>query len=241
MGDVSETTSYPVKTTEIGAEDAGQDQTQVLLKINVKQIFDYCFLDEGNPTTEAGKHCKKAAKAENKKSEGAQIKRSMLRLWVVDPGQISYCRVKRSWDPKSLTWQQWKQHKDSVDDCRTVNAPKKNEFVALDVTDWLRDWVSDTKSNYGLVVRSAQKNDKFRFRTNVGGKGEEAGTWPRLSMSCHGDQVAPDAVFKESSAMLKHNTPDSDKYDPLHNQKNVGPRMLDHTKYAIHSLYGNDL
>ena len=63
----------------------------------------------------------------------------------------------------------------------------------------MRDWVSDSKTNFGIVVLPSG-SDAASFVNFMDPDAEQR---PRLSMSCHGDRADATAVFKEKKVNFK--------------------------------------
>jgi ribosomal 50S subunit-recycling heat shock protein len=64
----------------------------------------------------------------------------------------------------------------------------------------MRDWVTDPKkANFGITIRGQSRN----LVSIASHLHTDANMRPRLSLSCHGDRVAAEAVFKEKHVSLK--------------------------------------
>merc|ERR1712054_696564 len=96
----------------------------------------------------------------DKTTEGAMVKVSYLRLFTAEPGidaEICNLGVNKK-EPKALN-DKWSQ-----DDCtyeRVEKNPKlecksfksvKNDFVRVDVSDWVRGWRTDKTTNIGVLI-----------------------------------------------------------------------------------------
>eukprot|EP00943_MAST-04B_sp_MAST-4B-sp1_P008074 g8074.t1 len=141
----------------------------------------------------------------DKTSEGAMVKSAMLRLYVTDPSKkgFRYCMNTKPWKASEITYKSFKANiEDSVTDCNSAVAAKRDEFVALDISDYFRKWVSDEKTNFGITIfHQGDFKDAVGFSSaNV--KGADAVQKPRLNLACHGDHVKSDMVFKERAAKL---------------------------------------
>ena len=62
----------------------------------------------------------------------------------------------------------------------------------------MRAWVTDPSTNFGMAF-IATGNDNVGLVSQLD---PDANERPRLSMSCHGDQVPYEVVFKASEAKL---------------------------------------
>ena len=81
-------------------------------------------------------------------------------------------------------------------------AKKRDEFVALDISDYFRKWVTDEKTNFGITIfHQGDFKDAVGF-SSAKVKGADAVQKPRLNLACHGDHVKSDMVFKERTAKL---------------------------------------
>ena len=131
--------------------------------------------------------------------EGGMIKRSVIRFKVLDPSPqpIKVCKIIRPWNPKEVTYNT-KPAYDGAGNCVTIRATTKNEWVRLDVSEWMRAWVTDPSTNFGMAF-IATGNDNVGLVSQLD---PDANERPRLSMSCHGDQVPYEVVFKASEAKL---------------------------------------
>jgi hypothetical protein len=141
----------------------------------------------------------------SKAEEGAMIKSSKLRLFVTSQSGTSfkYCKNIKPWD-SDITFNTFsEQVMPGMTDCKTAKASRIYNFVALDVTDWVRDWISNRKSNYGFtIIHDGVKSDAVSF-SSPSVSGELALQRPRLSLSCHGDNAASDLTFKAKYASLQ--------------------------------------
>ena len=157
-------------------------KSSLLLKLQVPQVID-------------------------KSAEGAMIKRALLRLYVTDGSSkpFYYCKGRYGM-PMNMNYKQFNvTYFNYLDDCRIAYARKVDEFVALDISDWMRDWVNGFGSRTiailfdGGAPGKTVKADAVGFATP---KADIAGQRPRLSLSCHGDRVEPLVVFKEQKVRL---------------------------------------
>merc|ERR1711937_73601 len=128
------------------------------------------------------------------------IKQAVLRLMVTDASSrpLKVCRNTAAYSAASVTF----DTRPSIDenDCLTVKANTENNWASIDISEWIRDWVTDPKkANFGMTVRG-QSRDLVSFATHLH---SDSNMRPRLSLSCHGDRVAPEAVFKEKAVTLK--------------------------------------
>jgi hypothetical protein len=155
-------------------------------------------------------------------TEGAMIKKAKLRLFVTDGSHrpFYYCLTKFPWDASRVTYNEWNRtiFPSYLSDCRKGPPTKSDEFVTLDVSDWMRLWTTNAHSgrgvNGGIAIifdggaperGKETKPDVVAFATTKVGN-ENAAQRPRLSLSCHGDRVSPTVVFKENrkaSTLLK--------------------------------------
>ena len=151
------------------------DEARVLMKLKTKSFID-------------------------KTIEGATIKRSVLRLLVADESEneIIVCKLIRKWSAGDVTWNTQPAYDGPKDKCVTAKAEKKNEWIDLDISDWVREWVSDPAKNFGMVFMPTGK-DSASFISHLD---PDANQRPRLTMSCHGDRTDSSHVFKATKAFL---------------------------------------
>lgn len=182
-------TTYKESTNGWAPLRADDKQTlQMVLRVNLGDIFD-------------------------KTTEGAMIKVGYLRLFTAEAGvdgEICNLGANKK-DAKALT-EKWSQ-----DDCtfeRVEKNPKqeckkfksvKNDFIRVDISDWVRGWRTDKTTNIGMLI--GIKSGTLRIAA-TDYSAAAADLRPRLSLSCHGDQANPDAVFKERRAEMV--VPDAD-------------------------------
>lgn len=147
----------------------------------------------------------------DKSTEGAMIKKAALRLYVTDSSTkpFYYCNSRYGMNVNNVNYKQFNiTYFRYLNDCRIGYARKTDEFVALDITTWMRDWVNGYGSRNiailfdGGAPGKTTKADAVGFAT---AKADIASQRPRLSISCHGDRVQPLVVFKEKKVELKHN------------------------------------
>ena len=175
------TTEYQtpgVSFTSVKGRDENNQisEQRILMRINVKRILD-------------------------KTMEGGMIKRSMLRLKVLDATKSPFyvCKIIRAWNPKTVTFKTAPAFDGPVSKCRKIVPVGVNNWVAVDISEWIRDWVTTPKTNYGLVF-FPPGSDTIGFVSQLD---PDANERPRLSLSCHGDKVDYDHVFKEKKGSLR--------------------------------------
>ena len=84
----------------------------------------------------------------------------------------------------------------------------KDDFVKLDVSNWVRGWRTVPSTNIGLLITTTDKAGVNVAAPDMDSK--NADLRPRLSLSCHGDQADPTLVrLKRTSTTVK--TADSSK------------------------------
>ena len=67
----------------------------------------------------------------------------------------------------------------------------------------MREWVTNPKSNFGVMF-FPPGSDNIGFVSQLD---PDANERPRLSLSCHGDRVDYDHVFKEKKGSLRRVAP----------------------------------
>jgi hypothetical protein len=151
------------------------DEARVLMKVKTKSFID-------------------------KTIEGATIKRAVLRLLVADESEneIIVCKLIRKWSAADVTWNSQPAYDSPQTQCITAKAEKKNEWIDLDISDWMREWVSNPAGNFGMVFMPTGK-DTASFISHLD---PDANQRPRLTLSCHGDRTDSSHVFKATKAYL---------------------------------------
>ena len=122
-----------------------------------------------------------------KSLQGQQLKTSFLRLFVLDDSvsEVLVCKIIRPWTASEVTWISKPAFDGPKSNCLSTKAPKKNEWVTLDISEWMRDWVSSPDTNYGITIIPTG-TDGVGFVSYLD---PDANQRPRLSLSCHGDQI----------------------------------------------------
>ena len=141
----------------------------------------------------------------DKTTEGAMVKTAILRLFTTDPSKkgFKYCMNTKPWKANTVTYKSFQDNiENSLEDCKSVKAKDKDEFVGLDISDYFRKWISDRKTNFGItIMHQGDFKDAVGFSTGKV-KGEDSVQMPRLNLACHGDHVRGDMVFKEQKVEI---------------------------------------
>jgi hypothetical protein len=167
-------THFSAKATE-STSRKGWAENVILLRLKVKKIMEKTVV-------------------------GEMIKQANLRLYVTDATKRDFqvCRNLNEYSAASVTFDT--RPRVQKNDCLTVKADKPNTWANIDISEWIREWVTDpAKHNFGIVIEG-QSRDFATFATHLD---KDSNKRPRLSLSCHGDRVASEAVFKESKVELK--------------------------------------
>ena len=130
---------------------------------------------------------------------GEQIKQAVLRLMITDATErpIKVCRNTAMYSAATVTYDTRPAY--DKDTCISVTATKENEWAPIDITEWMRDWVTDAATaNFGITILG-QSRDIVTFASHLNA---DANMRPRLSLSCHGDRVPAELVFKEKKVTL---------------------------------------
>merc|ERR1711871_1877900 len=71
-----------------------------------------------------------------------------------DPSKNSFiiCKVIRKWNAKTVTFKTAPAYDGPASKCRTVRPSGKNNWVAIDVSEWMREWVTNPKENFGMML-----------------------------------------------------------------------------------------
>lgn len=154
----------------------GKDESRILMKINTRKFLD-------------------------KTEEGAMVKRAVLRLMTLDntDDELTICRLIREWSSAEVTWVTQPAYDGPKEKCMIVKASKKNMWSDVDISDWMRVWMSEPEKNYGMVIVPSGK-DAATFVSHLD---PNANQRPRLSLSCHGDRADANLVFKSTKVELK--------------------------------------
>lgn len=141
----------------------------------------------------------------DKAADGSLVKVATLRIYTTTAGvPLSVCNLEADakagagnlgseW--KTLSYE--KVSKATKTGCITVTSVK-DDFVKIDVSNWVRSWRTDPKSNVGLYITTTSKEGVEVATPDMPTK--SADLRPRLSLSCHGDQADPNLVFKSKGA-----------------------------------------
>jgi hypothetical protein len=160
----------------------------------------------------------------DKSMEGAMVKKASLRLYVTDSSSkpFYYCKARYAMPINNMNYKQFNlTYFKYLQDCRIAYAKKTDEFVSLDLTEWVREWVNGFGSKNiailfdGGAPGKTVKADAVGFAT---AKADIPSQRPRLSLSCHGDRVQPLIVFKEKNVnLLTKNKNDRKHQHPKNN------------------------
>lgn len=141
----------------------------------------------------------------DKAADGSLVKVATLRIYTNTAGvPLSVCNIAS--DPKAgqhalqSDWKTISYNQASAatkTGCVTVTSVK-NDFVKIDVSNWVRSWRTDPKSNIGMYISTTSKDGVEVVAPDMSAK--SADLRPRLSLSCHGDQADPTLVFKSKAA-----------------------------------------
>jgi hypothetical protein len=141
----------------------------------------------------------KVRKIMEKTVVGEQIKQAVLRLMITDATErpIKVCRNTAMYSAATVTYDTRPAY--DKESCISVSAKKENEWAAIDISEWMRDWVTDAaKANFGVTI-VGESRDLVTFASHLNA---DSNMRPRLSLSCHGDRVAAELVFKEKKVKM---------------------------------------
>merc|ERR1711871_423752 len=211
----------PGSAVTTSREEDGKE-TRILMKIRTNQIL-------------------------SKSLQGQQLKTSFLRLFVLDNSvnDILVCKIIRPWTASEVTWISKPAFDGPKSNCLSTKAPKKNEWVTIDISEWMRDWISSPSTNYGITIIPTG-TDGVGFVSYLD---PDTNQRPRLSLSCHGDNfdtthsASNKFVFRETRSKLvserkkkvtkaqkTRKTPKKTKNKKTKTEKNSLPRRLRRTK-----------
>jgi hypothetical protein len=142
----------------------------------------------------------------DKATDGALIKVAKLRLYTNRAGvPMSVCSLETPQNAgNDALKSDWKTVSYNIAQAATKTGcisvtSVENDFVKIDVTNWLRIWRTDPEQNIGLYITTPSKSgDVDVAAPDMPAK--SADLRPRLSLSCHGDQADSEMVFKSAGA-----------------------------------------
>jgi hypothetical protein len=145
-------------------------------------------------------------------TDGALVKTSSLRLYTDKAGiPLKVCNIGERGDELKSDWKSISYNSvsgaPSMGCIETVSV--KDDFVKIDVTNWVRNWRTVPTSNIGMFITTTSKEGVNVAAPDASDK--DADIRPRLSLSCHGDQADPTLVFKRTSTKLTPVTKDDGK------------------------------
>jgi hypothetical protein len=76
----------------------------------------------------------------------------------------------------------------------------KDDFVKIDVSNWVRGWRTVPSANIGVLITTTSKDGVAVAAPDMDAK--NADLRPRLSLACHGDQADPTMVFKRTGVKV---------------------------------------
>lgn len=136
-------------------------------------------------------------------TDGSLVKVASLRLYTdVANVPIKICNIgakgeelKSDW--KTVTYDTVKSAPSTG--CLDV-VSVKDDFVKIDVSNWVRGWRTVPTSNIGMLLTTTSKEGVNIAAPDMNAK--NADLRPRLSLSCHGDQADPTMVFKRTGTKV---------------------------------------
>merc|ERR1711871_429165 len=181
--------------------------------------------------------------------EGQMLKNVVLRLFVLDDTKddLLVCKLIRPWSVADVTWMTAPAFDGPASNCIKMKNKliTKGQWVDIDLTVWMREWVTSSEHNYGIMIMPTGF-DGVGFVSYLD---PDANQRPRLSLSCHGDNfdtthsASNKFVFRETRSKLvserkkKGDQSAEDKKNTKKNkkqknktEKNSLPRRLRRTK-----------
>jgi hypothetical protein len=140
--------------------------------------------------------------------EGQMLKNAMLRLFVLDDTKddLLVCKLIRPWKAGDVTWLTAPAFDGPASNCIKMENKlvTKGQWVDIDLTVWMREWITSPEQNYGVMIMPTGY-DGVGFVSYLD---PDANQRPRLSLSCHGDNFNIDHAksnkfaFKEMKGSL---------------------------------------
>jgi len=136
-------------------------------------------------------------------TDGSLVKVAMLRLYTDKAGvPLKLCNIgakgeelKSNW--KTVTYETVK----SAPSTGCLDAVSlKDDFVKIDVSNWVRGWRTVPSANIGVLITTTSKDGVAVAAPDMDAK--NADLRPRLSLACHGDQADPTMVFKRTGVKV---------------------------------------
>ena len=85
--------------------------------------------------------------------------------WTGYHSQIEIRRVSADWDESTITWNTKAAEAAEYSDVFLYSI-SQDEWVAIDLKDWLQNWIDGTWSNYGLVLKAKAADPIKKFRSS---------------------------------------------------------------------------
>jgi len=136
-------------------------------------------------------------------TDGALVKTSSLRLYTDTAGvPLKICNIGENGDELKSDWKTLSYSTVSAaPSTGCIEAVSvKDDFVKIDVSNWVRNWRTTPSSNIGMFITTTSKEGVRIAAPDTDSK--NADLRPRLSLSCHGDQADPNMVFKRTATKL---------------------------------------
>ena len=138
-------------------------------------------------------------------TDGSLVKVASLRLYTDKAGvALKICNIGEHGDELKSDWKTVSYNTVSAAPsvgCITA-VSLKDDFVKLDVSNWVRGWRTVPSTNIGLLITTTDKAGVNVAAPDMDSK--NADLRPRLSLSCHGDQADPTLVrLKRTSTTVK--------------------------------------
>lgn len=136
-------------------------------------------------------------------TDGALVKTSSLRLYTDTAGvPLKICNIGENGDELKSDWKTLSYSTVSAaPSTGCIEAVSvKDDFVKIDVSNWVRNWRTTPSSNIGMFITTTSKEGVRIAAPDADSK--NADLRPRLSLSCHGDQADPNMVFKRTATKL---------------------------------------
>ena len=136
-------------------------------------------------------------------TDGSLVKVASLRLYTEQGGiPLKICNIGEHGDELKSDWKSLSYNTvSSAPSTGCLSAVSvKDDFVKIDVSNWVRGWRTVPSSNIGMFITTTSKTGVNIAAPDANAK--NADLRPRLSLSCHGDQADPTLVFKRTSTTL---------------------------------------
>lgn len=118
----------------------------------------------------------------------AAVSGATLRLYYVDcdfstDADVGAYQVTSPWAESTLSWNTWPSFSGVAEDVLSLGCGPTGVYVEWDVTGLVRDWVSGTAPNRGMMVKATSETGDGAPYAVFGSRHGAAGQQPKLVVS----------------------------------------------------------